>query len=69
MQRSIRSIPREIALEWLLHKHYARRIPSITHSFGCFENGILQGVVTYGIPPSPSLCIGICGEEYKDNVS
>jgi len=68
VQRSIRSIPREIALEWLLHKHYARRIPSITHSFGCFENGILQGVVTYGIPPSPSLCIGICGEEYKDNV-
>ncbi len=65
MQGNVRSIPREIAIEWLLHKHYAKRIPSITHSFGYFEQSVLQGVVTYGIPPSPSLCIGLCGEKYR----
>jgi hypothetical protein len=68
MKLSVQAIPRETVREWLLHKHYAKRIPQITHSFGCFEDKVLQGVVTYGIPPSPSLCIGICGEEWKDNV-
>ena len=28
----------------------------------------MKGVCTYGIPPSPSLTMGICGEEYKDIV-
>ena len=68
MKLSVQAVPRETVREWLLHKHYAKRIPQITHSFGCFEDKVLQGVVTYGIPPSPSLCIGVCGEEWKDNV-
>tara|TARA_R110002020_G_scaffold150199_1_gene326770 strand:+ start:1025 stop:1594 length:570 start_codon:yes stop_codon:yes gene_type:complete len=37
-------------------------------SFGCFVDGILKGVITYGSPPSPSLCIGVCGEQWKKNV-
>ena len=28
----------------------------------------LVGVITYGIPASPSLCMGICGKEYSDKV-
>lgn len=55
--------------EWLLHKHYAHRIPSITHSFGLYDgDNILQGICTFGSPPSPSLCIGIAGVEYKDRI-
>ena len=54
--------------EWLLKIHYAKRLPPITYSFGLYDNDILEGIVTYGSPPSPSLCIGICGVEYKETV-
>ena len=54
--------------QWLLEKHYAKRIPQIMHSFGLYVDGVLKGVVTYGIPASPALCMGICGKEYSDKV-
>jgi hypothetical protein len=53
---------------WLLEKHYARRIPQIMFAFGLYVEEELTGVITYGIPASPSLCMGICGEEYSDKV-
>ena len=63
------SIPKEQTYDWLLNKHYAKRIPSISYSFGLFDDdNILQGVCTYGMPASHSLCIGICGVENKDIV-
>lgn len=48
---------------WLLQKHYARRMPSISHAFGLYENGLLVGVCTYGTPSSSTLRDGIAGEE------
>lgn len=54
--------------EWLLKKHYAHRIPSISYAFGLYENGILKGVCTFGSPPSRSLCVGICGIEYVNKI-
>ena len=48
--------------------HYAKRMPSISHAFGLYDNKELTGVVTYGSPASPSLCIGVCGPECKDMV-
>jgi len=54
--------------QWLLEKHYAKRIPQIMHAFGLYVDGVLKGVVTYGIPASPALCMGICGKEYSDKV-
>ena len=53
---------------WLLEKHYAKRMPQIMFAFGLYKDDILVGVVTYGIPASPSLCMGICGKEYTDKV-
>ena len=53
---------------WLLQKHYAKRIPQIMYAFGLYDDEHLVGVVTYGIPASPSLCMGICGKEYSDKV-
>ena len=53
---------------WLLEKHYAKRIPNITDAFGLFFDSTLIGVVTYGIPPYHSLCIWVCVEEHKDKV-
>lgn len=53
---------------WLLNKHYAKRLPSISYAFGLFDEGMLVGVCTYGSPASPSLCVGVCGEQHRDKV-
>ena len=52
----------------LLNRHYAKRLPSISYAFGLFDDGMLVGVCTYGSPASPSLCVGVCGEQYRDKV-
>lgn len=63
------SIKNEEVEPWLLKKHYAKRIPQIMYAFGLYDDeDILIGVATYGIPASPSLCMGICGKEYADKV-
>ena len=37
---------------WLLKKHYAHRVPSISYAFGLFnKDKLLQGVMTFGTPP------------------
>jgi len=61
--RSVRKIKNEDVKEWLLYKHYAKRLCSISFAFGLFEGLQLIGVCTFGKPPSPSLCIGVCGSE------
>lgn len=54
--------------EWLLYKHYAHRIPSISYAFGLYRGGVLEGVCTFGVPASPSLVTGIFGDLYKDKI-
>lgn len=53
---------------WLLNIHYAKRIPNIMYAFGLYENNNLVGVITYGMPPTPWLCSGVCGEQWKSCV-
>ena len=53
---------------WILQKHYSKRLPNIMFAFGLFKKMQLVGVVTYGMPASRSLVIGLCGEEYADFV-
>lgn len=65
---TVEPISYQEAKPWILKKHYARRVPSISHSFGLFKSKELVGVCTYGLPASPHLCMGICGERYKDIV-
>ena len=65
----ISSIPKNQTYDWLLNKHYAKRIPPISYAFGLYNNeNILQGICTYGKPASNALCIGICGEEHSSLV-
>jgi hypothetical protein len=59
------SIESSQTYDWLLHKHYAKRIPSISFAFGLYEDQILKGVLTIGKPASPSLCDGICGKDFS----
>ena len=56
------------AISFLLPRHYSGRKPSITYSFGYYEDNKLKAVCTFGKPASNSLCIGVCGKEYSSNV-
>ena len=53
---------------FILGIHYARRMPCVQYAFGAFLGGELIGVVTYGQPASPWLCVGVAGVENKHNV-
>jgi hypothetical protein len=64
----IKSIKKELCKEWLLYKHYAKRIPNIMYSFGLFYNNILVGVITFGMPPSSTLAESIAGKKYSNLV-
>ena len=64
----VSSIKKELCYDWLLNKHYAKRVPSIMYSFGLFKTNILVGVLTFGMPPSSTLANSICGEKYKNIV-
>jgi len=54
--------------DFLLNKHYAKRIPSISWAFGLFDEEELIGVCTIGKPASRPLCVGVCGPEYASKV-
>lgn len=65
MKLEVLQIPASEAEPWLTKRHYARRKCSISMAFGAYRGSELIGVVTYGSPPSPHLCRGICGSEWS----
>jgi len=71
---TVKSIKPKETHDWLLNKHYAKRIPSISWAFGLFEESFglfgkkLVGVCTIGKPASHSLCIGVCGIDNSSKV-
>jgi len=68
MDKKVKSIDNFQCKDWLLNKHYAKRIPSISFAFGLFDEMKLQGVCTFGTPASSTLLNGICGERYSKDV-
>tara|TARA_Y100001937_G_scaffold123526_1_gene186542 strand:+ start:677 stop:1309 length:633 start_codon:yes stop_codon:yes gene_type:complete len=58
----VKSIAKHLCKEWLLYKHYAKRMPCISYAFGLFEKELV-GVMTIGKPASNYLCVGVCGQE------
>lgn len=64
----VESINASEAHPLILNVHYARRLPSISYAFGLFCDTELRGVVTFGMPASPFVCSGICGEAHADKV-
>lgn len=64
----VERITRNQCADLILNVHYSRRWPSISYAFGLFDSYGLEGVVTYGTPPSAPLRSGICGNEYSGNV-
>lgn len=64
----IKKIKAKDTYEFILNKHYAKRIPSISFAYGLFVDNELLGILTIGKPASNSLCEGVCGKEYKQYV-
>ena len=52
----------------ILNLHYAKRMPSISYAFGLFDGEKMVGLISYGSPASHTLCKGICGIEFKQDV-
>jgi len=65
---NVHSIPTKQAKPWILKKHYAGRVPSVSYAFGLHRGKELVGVCTFGKPASNALCKGICGKKYADKV-
>jgi len=68
MKYVIRAVSYEQTKPYILGIHYAKRMPNVMYAYGLFADDELIGVVTYGMPASPWLCKGVCGEEYKREV-
>lgn len=68
MKGNVEEIDYKTAVDFLLPRHYAGRIPTISKAFGWFGGGRLVAVCTFGKPASPFLCRGICGEQYAHSV-
>ena len=68
MTYSVRAIDKSDTHDLIMNVHYARRMPPISFAYGLFNDGVLKGIVTYGMPASPALCKGVCGEEWRRNV-
>lgn len=62
---SVKSISFDECKEWIIKKHYARRVPPIEYSFGLFDNdSIICGIITFGTPVSNALR-NLWNGEYK----
>tara|TARA_R100000951_G_scaffold16046_1_gene12658 strand:+ start:329 stop:1009 length:681 start_codon:yes stop_codon:yes gene_type:complete len=64
MNLEVHSINRDNYKEWLLKKHYLKRLPSISYAFGLYENKLLVGVCTFGNAVPMQMKKSICGEKY-----
>jgi len=63
----VQKIKNQECKEWFLHKHYAKRIPSISYAFGLYENNSLLGICSYGRPVAHTLIKHAFNGHYQDN--
>lgn len=53
----------------IMKNHYAHRMPMIKYAFKLLNNfDDIVGIITYGLPASHSLVIGVAGEDNQDYV-
>lgn len=64
----VTQIPHKETEPWLIGMHYAKRMCPISFAFGAWVDGVIVGVVTYGVPVSSSLRDGVCGKDWSKNV-
>ena len=64
----VKRITRKECEPYLLHIHYAKRMPMMSHPFGLFYDGELCGVVTYGETSSMPLRVHLAGILFEPNI-
>jgi hypothetical protein len=57
---TIEAITSDRAKPFIVHAHYAKRMPIVVYAFGLFEDGLLVGCVTYGRPSTPQVAKSVC---------
>lgn len=63
----VRSIDPLITRDWILNKHYAKRLPSISYAFGLYDStNIMQGACTFGRPMAMPLIQSCFGGDYQE---
>jgi len=63
----VRAISSDLCEPWFLHKHYAKRKPSVSFAFGLYDADlVLVGVCSYGRPMSHALVSGAMNGDYED---
>ena len=62
--RKIKQITRKEYLPFMLNIHYAKRSPSVSYAYGLFLGNKLEGIVSFGTPPSSTLRSGIAGDKF-----
>lgn len=67
-QRQVRAITRQECAHHILDIHYAQRWPSISFAFGLFYGRELEGICTFGTPPSATLRRGIAGDQFASSI-
>ena len=65
---NIKQIDYKTAIDFVLPKHYSGRKFPVSKAFGWYDKNNLCAVCSFGKPASPSLCVGICGQEFSQNV-
>lgn len=63
----VKKIESKATYDFILNKHYAKRLPSISYAFGLFNEDEMVGILTIGKPASKDLCV-CCGEDLKHKV-
>ncbi len=64
----VKQVDSSVTDEWLLSKHYAKRKCQRMFCFGLFVGNELDGIITFGMPPSPQVGRGFLGEEHRKEV-
>lgn len=64
----VKSVSTSDCKEWLIKKHYLKRMTSFTYSFGLYDGIELVGVCTFGNAIPMQMKKSICGEKYMDLV-
>ena len=64
----VKTISTHDCREWILKKHYLKRMTSFSYSFGLFYNLEIVGVCTFGNAIPMQMKKSICGEKHMDKV-
>jgi hypothetical protein len=65
---SVRSVDTFVVRNWILRKHYAKRMPSISYCFELLnENNLTVGVCSFGRPAAHSLIKNAINGLYQNN--